>query len=162
MMMLAASITACVEEDPTDDSNIVVVGDALPQFSVSTAEGAVVSSDSLAGHRSVVVFFNTSCSDCREELPRVDSLYQAMTTAADFRLICIAREESKESIARFWNEKGLTMPYAPQQDRNVYSLFARSIIPRIYICSADGVVRFMYGDSYMPSFAELMNSINAL
>ena len=162
MVMLAATMTACVEEDPTDDSNIVTVGDALPRFSVSTAEGAVVSSDSLAGHRSVVVFFNTSCSDCREELPRVDSLYREMAAATDFRLICIAREESKESIARFWNEKGLTMPYAPQQDRSVYSLFARSIIPRIYICSADGIVRFMYGDSHLPSFAELLGNINAL
>lgn len=161
MMLFVASMTACIEEDIMGGSNIAV-GDVLPSFSVSTSDSIAVSNDSLVGYRSLVVFFNTACGDCREELPRVDSLYRAMATVTDFRLICIAREEGEESIARFWKENGLVMPYAPQDNRNVYNLFAHSIIPRIYICSADGVVRFVYGDSSLPTFAELCGNVNAL
>jgi hypothetical protein len=54
------------------------------------------------------------------------------------------------------------MPYSPQRGRDVYNLFARSIIPRIYVCSKDGVVRFVYGDSLMPSFVQLQDALNVL
>lgn len=152
--------TACIEEQPGDNSSIIARGDALPDFSVHTSQGEHYCKDSLEGRRSVIVFFNTSCADCRQELPRVDSLYKALRHDDDFRLICIARDEEQESIEHFWNENGLTMPYSAQNGKKVYNLFAKSIIPRIYISSRDGIVRFVYGDSSMPSFATLMTALD--
>lgn len=158
----SALATACIEDDVLSNNNQIEVGDAIPYFSVYTSDSICINHDSLVGHRSLIAFFNTSCADCRKELPCIDSLYRAMDSISDFRLICIARNEEKESIESFWNEKGLIMPYSPQSNREVYNLFAQSIIPRIYICSADGVVRFTFGDSYMPSFAILYKNINSL
>ncbi len=161
-ILLLMLTMACVEEDSSADASIVKVGDELPNFSVYTSDSIHVSRDSLVGHRSVVVFFNTSCADCRKELPCVDSLYRALSTSDDFRLVCIARNEETPSIEQFWDEHNLEMPYSPQNDRRVYNLFARSIIPRIYISSKDGVVRFVYGDSFMPSFNQLLTMLNSL
>lgn len=158
----SALATACIEDDVPSNSNQIEVGDTIPYFSVYTSDSICINRDSLVGHRSLIAFFNTSCADCRDELPCIDSLYRAMDSISDFRLICIARNEETESIERFWNDNGLIMPYAPQSDREVYNLFAQSIIPRIYICSADGVIRFTYGDSYMPPFAALYKNINSL
>ena len=153
--------TACIEEK-TSGSSLIEAGDVVPGFAVYTADSTLVSNNSLKGHRAVIVFFNTSCADCRRELPCVDSLYRAMKDEPEFKLVCIARDEEKPSIERFWKEKGLTMPYAPQSGRDVYNLFAKSIIPRIYICTREGVVRFIFGDRDMPSFETLHNTINAL
>ena len=39
-------------------------------------------------------------------------------------------------MSRFWEENHLTMPYSPQSDRTIYSLFALRTIPRIYLSDA--------------------------
>ena len=38
------------------------------------------------------------------------------------------------------------MPYSAQSDRNVYSLFAQSRIPRVYICSKGGKIEAVFTD----------------
>lgn len=94
---------ACITEEggPADnrEGSRILAGDTLPHFSVMTADGRFLSRESLLGKRSVVVFFHTQCTDCQKELPRVDSLYRHFSGQADFRLICIAREEGGKSIA---------------------------------------------------------------
>ena len=158
--------TACITEESIPSGNRegsrIQVGDTLPHFSVMTADGRFLSRDSLLGKRSVVVFFHTQCTDCQKELPRVDSLYRHFSGQADFRLICIAREEGGKSIARFWAEKQLAMPYSPQADRSVFSLFAYTNVPRIYISSPDGVVRYLHDDKTMPTFSLLRKQVLSL
>ena len=157
---------ACITEEggPADnrEGSRIQVGDTLPHFSVMTADGRFLSRDSLLGKRSVVVFFHTQCTDCQKELPRVDSLYRHFSGQENFRLICIAREEGGKSIARFWAEKQLAMPYSPQADRSVFSLFAYTNVPRIYISSPDGVVRYLHDDKTMPTFSLLQSQIMSL
>lgn len=97
----------------------------------------------------MIVFFNTSCADCQRELPRLNAIYEDSERLAEIlpttvygpgRVVCIAREESSEDIERLWREKSLNLPYSAQPDRRIYSLFARSIIPRQYIVDPEGVV----------------------
>lgn len=157
LLLVIPFFVSCVigQQDDEQEAEIVRVGDRMPAFAVVTADGLHVTTDSLLGHRSVVVFFHTECGDCRKELPQIDILYRAHRHERDFRLICIARDERQASIQAFWDEKNLAMPYSPQPDNRVYSLFARRVIPRIYMASPDGIVRFIHDDHQMPS-AELM------
>ena len=55
------------------------------------------------------------------------------------------------------------MPYSPQSDRRVYSLFAPRVIPRIYISDAQSIIRHMYVDIGMPTaeiLAEGLKNLN--
>ena len=54
------------------------------------------------------------------------------------------------------------MPYSPQPDRRVYSLFAPRVIPRIYISDAQGIIRHMYVDIGMPTAEILAEEIKNL
>ena len=62
----------------------------------------------------------------------------------------------------FWEEKGLNLPYSAQNDRDIYSLFASSRIPRIYISDENGIVRYIFTDDPVPSFSDLQSSLDAL
>lgn len=53
--------------------------------------------------------------------------------ALDVRFICISRGETQPSVAAYWQEAGLTLPYSAQPDDAVYRLFANRIIPRVYV-----------------------------
>ena len=55
-------------------------------------------------------------------------------------MVAISREEGAESVAAYWKEHALEIPWSAQTDRSVYSLFASSVIPRIYFCTAEGIV----------------------
>lgn len=114
-------------------------GDPVPDFTVTLADGTPWhSTTQLRGHKGVIVFFNTDCADCRRELPHLQTLWETEYAETDpDAFICIAREQDAAEIAAYWTEHSLTMPYAPQSDRSVYSLFATSWIPRIYLTNPD-------------------------
>lgn len=127
---------SCITEEDTPTERIGV-GDHLPAFTVVMSNGEVY--DSEAEGRSLIVFFHTSCADCRRELPRLNEQYQAGEYDG-FRVVCISREEEARSIETFWQANALTLPYSAQPDRRIYSLFASSGIPRIYETDAHGIV----------------------
>ena len=150
VLMMAFMLVGCTIDEHNDgpdpdESNLIRVGDRLPRFSVDVITDDGISSFSterLTG-QTVIVFFNTSCSDCQRELPELNDYYLARRSEPGFQMVAIAREEGRESIAAFWQAHHLSIPYSPQSDRHIFSLFATQTIPRVYICSADGIVLWM-------------------
>ena len=133
------------DEADADATSIVRVGDQLPDFSVEVIDGSsrtLFNSGNLEG-MTVIVFFHTGCVDCQRELPELNNYYLRHQKELGFRMVAIAREESEESIAAFWQQNNLSIPYSPQTDRRIYNLFATQYIPRVYICSAQGIVLWM-------------------
>ena len=74
LFLLLCMLVGCVVDEPGEgsaDTDLVGVGDRLPSFSVGVIDDTAhytFSSDALTGP-TVIVFFNTSCSDCQRELP---------------------------------------------------------------------------------------------
>ena len=146
LLLTAAVVFAACSMGDDDDGEVteyVKVGDRVPAFSVETvlADGstATFSTAALTGE-TVIVLFNTSCGDCQRELPRMNDYYLQHCGDKGFQMVAISREEGAESVAAYWKEQGLSIPYSAQTDRRIYNLFASSIIPRTYFCSADGII----------------------
>lgn len=143
LLILTAVGCSSVVDDEDDVKEYVKVGDRLPLFSVDVVDGdgktATFSTAALTGE-TVIVLFNTSCGDCQRELPRMNDYYLQHCGDKGFQMVAISREEGAESVAAYWKEQGLSIPYSAQTDRRIYNLFASSIIPRTYFCSADGII----------------------
>lgn len=150
--LFAVAMVSCVTDD--DKVTSIKVGERIPQFSVVLDDGSSLSSSDLQGHRSLIVFFNTSCPDCRRELPVLQRVYDQ--APAGSRIVCISREEDSESVAAYWAASGLTLPYSAQTDRAVYSKFASGIIPRIYAVDENLTVIAAFSDTDMPSEQALL------
>ena len=142
-LVLLALLSGCVTEDVPDSGATVAVGDKLPDFTVTLADGRLVSRDDLGGRVSVIVFFNTTCEDCRRELPVIDRVSRGQDDTTSF--LAIAREEDEEAISAFWEAEGLTLPYSPQPGREIYSLFATSGIPQTFVADASLTIRAIFG-----------------
>ena len=56
-------------EESTKVTDVVKVGQQLPDFAVTTSDSNLVSSGNLRGRASVIVFFSTQCKDCLRALP---------------------------------------------------------------------------------------------
>lgn len=160
LSVMLLSCSACISEHDSPAFSIPD-GAEVPEFYVTLNDGSLFSSSQLNGKTAVIVFFNTSCSDCREELPVLNRLHSVMP---EIPVVCIARNEGRETIEKFWLENNLTLPFAPAESYP-YSLFASSVIPRIYITrSSSPAVKAriikQFSDSPLPSFETLTDALH--
>jgi len=148
LMLLCLILMGCSSINDDEDNKVieyVKTGDKLPSFSVEVTDGEqqyTFSTSHLTGE-TVIVFFNTACSDCVRELPELNNYYLQHRDDEGFQMVAISREEGATSVADYWKKNGLQIPYSAQSDRRIYSLFATSIIPRVYYCDAKGIVTRM-------------------
>ena len=158
-IVLAIIVVACIDDNTTDIEDVVRIGDTLPTFTVTTSNGVTVSSEQLSCGISLVMFFHTGCPDCRATLPGVQQLYEKY--GSDVQFLLISREDAQASVAEYWSQNNLTMPYSAQNDRRIYELFARKRVPRIYI-NQNGVIRSIFTDNPTPDYQKLKEALTAL
>lgn len=158
--VLACSVmTSCIGEKTS--AVTLEVGDKIPEFRVTTNTGQIVTDDSLLGSISCIVFFHTVCPDCKKTLPEVQKIYDKYLPLG-VKFILISREEGQDEIAPYWEENGFTMPYSPQETREIYEKFAETRIPRVYICNENGIIKSIFTDNPNPTFSDIQAAIEAL
>lgn len=143
---LLVCLTDCIGEKEVPEWSLLP-GDALPQFEVATLDGRIVSSVDSYSSELIIVFFNTTCPDCRKELPILQKQYEENVKLPENEqaiYICISREEAAADIERFWIENNLTLPVSAHTDRRIYSMFASIGIPRIFYAKNGLITRSLY------------------
>ena len=156
VMAVLTVLSGCIKEKQTGAD--LKVGDRLPDFEVVMDDGTVVTDDILSETVSVVMFFHTSCPDCRQVLPQMQKVYDEYASA-DIRIVLISREDPKESVESFWRENGLKIPYSAQNDRKIYEKFAATRIPRVYVNEKGGIIRYVFTDDPNPSYDEICTAL---
>lgn len=155
-MAVLAVLSGCIKEKQTGAD--LKVGDRLPVFEVVMDDGTVVTDEILSETVSVVMFFHTSCPDCRQVLPQMQKVYDEYASAG-VRIVLISREDPKESVEPFWLENGLKMLYSAQNDRKIYEKFAATRIPRVYVNEKGGIIRYVFTDDPNPSYDEICTAL---
>jgi Uncharacterized protein SCO1/SenC/PrrC, involved in biogenesis of respiratory and photosynthetic systems len=140
----------------------IQVGDELPDFSVKLKSGEVINKKSLDGKVSLILFFSITCPDCQALFPSIERIYEEYKDNDKFVFLAISRAEGEDKVGPFMNEKGYTFPYSPQETRDVYSLFAPSIVPRVYISNDECIVEEIFIDNPLATYEEMKNKIDEL
>ena len=158
LLLIFASLVSCIKEGTGQQE--LVAGDHLPDFVVTMSDGAQVSGKQLSSGVSCVVFFTTACPDCRNTLPHLQRLYEEYASCG-VKFALISREEGAESIAAYWDSEAFTMPYSAQDDRIVYELFAKTRVPRVYICK-EGIIKAIFTDQpQTPTFDDMRTALES-
>ena len=157
--MMATVLFSCIKDKQTGAD--LVVGSRIPDFTVLMDDGSTVSGESLRSGVSCIVFFYTGCPDCQKSLPAVQRIYNEYSVhGVSFALI--SREETDDTISKYWQSNGYTMPYSAQSDRSVYELFAKTRVPRVYICK-EGVIKHIFTDAPAPpSYDDIKTAVEEL
>lgn len=151
----------CIDDDGYKDFELGR-GEALPNFSIVNNLSDTITTSDFKGKIGIIVFFNTSCPDCRAELPVVQRVYERYASDDRYLFLCVSRGESVESVSAFWNEQGLTIPYSAQSSKSVFNKFASHTVPRIFISDRRGVVAASFDDNPIASETDLLSSIRSV
>ena len=103
-----------------------------------------------------------TCGDCKRELPKIDSVWNELKDQPTFRLVTISRGETAEVVNAFWKEQNFTMPFYLDPDKKVFSLFANSTIPRVYLVNRENIVTWMAVEQMDLSAKQLIEKIEQI
>ncbi|MFI3265301.1 MAG: TlpA disulfide reductase family protein [Rikenellaceae bacterium] len=122
------------------ESNLILVGDDAPNFSVEMTNGETVTMESLRGKVVLLNFWATWCPPCREELTHVQADIIDRFAGRDFVFLPISRGEEKATVVEFLNTNKYAFAAGLDTDQSIYKSYAHNYIPRNFLINRHGVV----------------------
>lgn len=133
------------------------IGDTIPDFSVTTAQGETLSLHKLLEEHAAVLinFWFVDCSWCGYEFPYLEQACQQLSS--DVAVLALSPYDSAEAIAAYQAQNNLTF-YMAQDTANLSTLFEVSGFPTTVLIDRNGVycLREEGAQSSMQAFADMI------
>ena len=113
-----------------------------PDFTLRGADGRNVRLDELRGQVVLVNFWATWCGPCREEMPRLDTLYQKYRKSG-FVLLGVNIDDNPATALSTAQKLNVSFPILLDTDKKVSKLYDLSTMPSTVVIDRDGKVRFL-------------------
>jgi peroxiredoxin len=126
-VLLAYTIQAQIltKEIPADYGYIVKIGQQVPDFSLTTADGKTVKMADLKGKVVMLQFTASWCSVCRKEMPHIEAdIWKKYKNNTNFALYGIDLDEPVEKVKDFAKQIPVTYPLALDPKGGIFYQFA--------------------------------------
>ena len=144
---------------------LVKVGDLAPDFTLNYTDGNEFTLSQLRGKVVMLQFTASWCGICRNEMPHIESdIWQRHKDNADFVLVGVDREESKEVVEAYTKKLGTTYPMLLDDKGDVFASYAvrKSGITRNVLIDRDGRIVMLTRRYVEPEFKQLVATIDSL
>ena len=155
-------LNSCISDGSGGVENYVQVGDVIPEFVITDDNGERFDSSMLLGKKTVLMFFNTGCSDCEREMPVVEEAWRTLKSDPDITFATIARGQTAKDTYAYWQIHQLTLPKYHDPNATAFGLFANSYVPRLYIINRERVIHWMVIETFNMTANELVEKVRAL
>ncbi len=146
-----------------DEFTLVKEGQKAPDFTFEIAPGKTAKLSDYKGKVVWINFFATWCGPCRAELPHLQKeIFDLYKNNKNFVLLILGREHSWDEINKFKTEQKFTMPFHPDPERKVFSIYANQNIPRNFIVDKNGNIVVSSVGFNEKEFAEIKKKVELL
>jgi peroxiredoxin len=114
------------------------VGDAAPDFELTSLEGETMRLGQFRGQPVLLSFGASWCPDCRLGAPLSQDLHERHP---ELVVLLVDGKESPDVVRQFADEFGITHPILLDRDGKVMKLYQVLAIPTELFIDADGIVR---------------------
>lgn len=140
--LLAVILAVNVGTDPRAELNTsALLGQPAPEFALTRFDGTKLKLADLAGKTVIVNFWNSWCRPCRDELPALQSFYEAHRNDPLVVMVGIPRDDTATRIRDSARDKA--MGWAVANDRGAESAtldYATRGQPESFVINPTGVV----------------------
>ncbi|MDE1192027.1 MAG: TlpA disulfide reductase family protein [Arachidicoccus sp.] len=158
LLMLSVSLKNFAQKDTSD---LITTGQQVPSFSFEIEKGKTVSINDYKGKLVLINLFATWCPPCNEELPLAQKdIWDKHKDNPHFAFFVFGREQDWAKVLPFKEKKGFTFPILPDEGRKIYSLFAKSFIPRNYLVDENGKIIYQSMGFSTNEFQKLVQIID--
>ena len=121
----------------------VEVGEPLPDFAIQTFDGSRLSRATLEGKPSLLIFWNTWCPYCMEELPKINRVAEKFGPGGLAVLAINTGINDNEGKARaYWEKSRYVFPTGFDHNFEITTVFGVRGVPTIFLVDSKGVVRY--------------------
>ncbi len=166
MMIFAGNVNASAQSSEGEDRGYIVkVGDMVPDFTITKADGSKLKMSDLRGKVVMLQFTASWCGVCRKEMPHIESeIWQKHKNNKDFALLGLDKDETAEVAAKFAQSTGVTYPLIPDAGSRIFELFAhpKAGVTRNVIVDRDGrivMLTRLYNDQEFTDMVKLINKM---
>ena len=89
-------------------------------------------------------------------------MYDKYKNNENFVLLIFGREHSWEEINKFTTEQNFTMPFYPDKERKIFSIYAKQNIPRNFIIDKEGKIAVSSSGFNEKEFVEIIEKVKKL
>jgi cytochrome c biogenesis protein CcmG, thiol:disulfide interchange protein DsbE len=118
---------------------IVQVGDAAPDFSITTDNGRTVSLRDFGGKLLVLNFWATWCPPCIDELPSLDQ-FQKDLAQSGVVVLGVSMDKDEKAYRRFLQRVNVSFLTARDPDNKINAEYGTFRFPESYIINSDGKI----------------------
>ncbi len=108
-----------------------------PRMELPDLDGRTTTLAQFEGKVVAINFWATWCAPCREELPSMESTYQAFEQAG-FIIIAVNLGETRDAVAAFLDTTPVSFPVLLDQDAKLTSAFKARGLPTTYFIDRHG------------------------
>jgi cytochrome c biogenesis protein CcmG/thiol:disulfide interchange protein DsbE len=147
--------------NPSQESP-VAAGKLAANFTLKDLEGNPVS---LASLRGKIVFLNiwaTWCAPCREEMPSIESLYEAFKGDRDFVVLAVSQDTDGNAVRPFVEQNHLKFKVLLDPRNEVGERYDVSGIPETFIIGRDGRIVAHHVGPYDWANADIREALQEL
>lgn len=135
-LMVCSLLTACSK----GGTEPVVEGKTAPDFTLKDLSGKDVR---LSDYKGKIVFLNfwaTWCPPCREEIPSMMKLNQAMA-GKPFQMLAVSIDEGgKEAVEHYFKGSGTMLPALLDTDNSIAKRYGTTGVPETFVLDKRGVI----------------------
>lgn len=136
----SGEVSAITLEDSSDKPP--TVGSAAPAFEAETVAGDNVLVPGTNSLPTWLVFNATWCSNCRAEMPDIETVFREYSDRVDFVSVFVG--DSASAVADYGEKLNLTFPQVPDPQSEIGSLYRTLGVPAHYFLDKDGNVVSLY------------------
>jgi peroxiredoxin len=114
-----------------------------PDFTLRGADGRNVRLDELRGQVVLVNFWATWCGPCREEMPRLETLYEKYHKSG-FVLLGVNVDDDPHVALAAAAKLNVSFPVLLDTDKKVSKLYDLNTMPSTVVIDRDGKMRFLH------------------
>lgn len=153
------------KEIPADYGYIVKIGDKVPDFTMTLADGKRVSTADFTDKVVMLQFTASWCGVCRKEMPFIEKdIWLKHKSNPKFLLYGIDRDEPLEKVKQFAKDIKITYPLALDPEAKIFNLFAEKNagVTRNVILDKNGKIVYMTRLYKEEEFKEMVAVIEML
>jgi thiol-disulfide isomerase/thioredoxin len=114
-----------------------------PGFALQSRDGAKVSPAQFKGDVVMINFWATWCVPCRQEMPKLEALYQRYNKLG-FKLLAVNVENNPDGVKKWLAETPVTFPVLFDTKSEVSKLYKVETMPTTVIVAKDGTMRYLH------------------
>lgn len=119
-----------------------LVGDVVPEFSMTTFDGQTVSSADYAGKVIVINFWASWCKPCEAEARELEEAYQYYRAGDEVVFLGLAYVDTEPKSLGYLQKFGVTYLNGPDLATKVSQMFRITGVPETYIIDRQGKLQY--------------------